>query len=150
MTNDTKKAMATLEKRFGSREGMLGYMLIELSIFGQPFDVTFFNRKPILEVRLGPKIGSAIMYGAGKVKLAELLNRIEFSDGTVAGLGEIWTINPMPKEGFPEGELQAVDISDAEASVVPNGETLREMIRKTYHCTSVDEEERYIRRFLAS
>ena len=34
---------------FGSREGHLAWQLITLSEFGQPCDVTFYNRKPIFD-----------------------------------------------------------------------------------------------------
>jgi hypothetical protein len=117
---------------------------------GQPCDVTFFDRKPLIDVRLGPKLNSAMMYGAGAKKMAELFNHIKFSDGTVAGIGEIWTINPMPKGGFSNEEIETVDMSEADEPVGPNGETLRKMISDTYHCSSADEEDRYLRRFIAS
>jgi hypothetical protein len=146
-TQDAKKA---LEKAFGSRESFWGFELITLSQTGQPFDVTFYDRKPILEVTLGPKLFSAIAYGAGPKKLAELLNHLEFSDGTVAAFGQIWTIHPMPKGGFSEAELAAVDLSHGEERLGPNGETLREMIRNTYQCASTEEEDHFFRRYLAS
>ncbi|MGE0118974.1 MAG: hypothetical protein AB7S71_07890 [Dongiaceae bacterium] len=79
-----------------------------------------------------------------------MLNHLEFSGGTTAGKGEIWTVNPMTKGDFTKEELDAVDMKEAEERVGPNGETLREMIRATYHCKSKDEEDRYLRRFIAS
>jgi hypothetical protein len=68
----------------------------------------------------------------------------------VAGFGQIWTINPMPKGGIPKAELDAADMNEAEESVGPNGETLRKMISETYHCSCREEEDRYLRRFIAS
>jgi len=41
-------------------------------------------------------------------------------------------------------------MSKAEEKVSPNGETLRQMIRETYRCTTVEKEDRYLRRFIAS
>lgn len=92
----------------------------------------------------------AIIYGAGPEKLKEMLENIKVSSGEIISINEIWTIHPMPEKGFTEEELQKVDLSKAEEKIGPNGETLREMIRKTYHCESKEEEDYYIRRFLAS
>ena len=39
---------------------------------------------------------------------------MKFSDGTVASLMEIWTVNPMPKGGFTDAELDAVDLAEVE------------------------------------
>lgn len=50
----------------------------------------------------------------------------------------------------PEDELQAVDLFRAEEGVGPNGEKLRKMIGDTYHCASKEEEDYYLRRFIAS
>ena len=103
-----------------------------LSTTQQPADVTFYKRKPTLAVKVSRSLGAAMMYGAGARKLQELLNRIEFSDGTTASFGEIWTINAMPTGGFSQEDLDAVDLAEAEERVGPGGETLREMIRQTY------------------
>ncbi len=129
---DTKDAIERLEKEFGSRLGMLGHQLIMLSMTGQPCDVTFYDKKPALNVTVDQKINITLMYGAGAKKLKELLEHIRLSNGEVVSLGEIWTINPMPKEGFSDAELAAVDLSEGEAQVGPNGETLRKIISDTW------------------
>ena len=147
---DHQQAQQRLLEMFGSREGHLAWQLVTLSETGQPCDVTFYKRGPILDVKIPEKIGIALMYGAGASKLQELLARIEFSNGTVAGFGEIWTVNPMPKGGIPQAELDAVDLSQGEEAVGPNGETMRKMISDTYHCATRAEEDRYLRRFIAS
>jgi hypothetical protein len=144
-----QEAMKRLEQHFGSREGMLRHTLIMLSISGQPTDVTFYRRKPILDVRVSTKLGAAQLYGL-QARIPTLLRRIQFSNGTVAGLSEIWTINPMPKGGFTQAELDAVDLSEAEQRAGPNGETLRKMIRESYHCKSRKETDFFLRRFIAS
>jgi hypothetical protein len=108
---DTKEGMRRILEKFGSREAHLGYQIVMLSQFGQPCDVTFYKKKPIINVKVDQQVALALMYGAGPKKLAELLNNIKFSDGTRAGLGEIWTVNAMPKEGFTDVELEAVDMS---------------------------------------
>jgi hypothetical protein len=145
-----QNAIKRLEQHFGSREAMLGSMLITLSTTGQPTDVTFYHRRPLLDVKVREGLGAAMMYGAGPKKLQELMGRIEFSDGTVVGLDEIWTINPMPKGGIPQADLDAVGLAEAEAKVGPNGETMRHMVRATYHCKTRADEDRFLRRFIAS
>lgn len=88
MTQDVTpiEAIKRLEQHFGSREGMLTHMLTMLSTSGQPADVTFYRRKPLLDVRISTKIGAARLYGL-ESQLPRLLKRIEFSNGVVASLG---------------------------------------------------------------
>lgn len=90
------------------------------------------------------------MYGAGEKKIQEIFNRIRFSGGGEASIGEIWTVNPMPCDGISQDELNAADLAAGDENVGPNGETLREMIKNTYHCTTKEEEDYYLRRFVAS
>ena len=142
--------MTRLQEQFGDRMGFLGFSLLMLSQTGQPCDVTFYHREPIINVRVDQQLFLAMAYGAGHKRLAEMLNAIKFSDSSTAGITEIWTINPMPKEGFTEQQLAAVDLNEAESPVGPNGETLRQMIRDTYHCSTVQQEDVYLRRFIAS
>jgi hypothetical protein len=151
MTQDItpQEAMQRLEQHFGGREGMLTHTLTMLSTSGQPVDVTFYRRKPILDVRVSTKLGAARLYGL-ESHVPRLLKRIEFSNGVVANLSEIWTVNPMPVEGFSAEELAAVDLSEAEQRIGPQGETMRKMIRKTYHCKSRKETDFFIRRWIAS
>lgn len=147
---DTKDAIKNLEEHFGSRYGFLGHQLIMLSMLGQPCDVTFYKKKPALSVKIDQKINIALMYGAGAIKLKEMLDSIELSNGDRVSISEIWTINPMPEGGFSEEELAAVDLLEGEEKVGPNGETLRTMISETYHCNSPAEEDQFLRRFIAS
>jgi len=143
------EAIKRLEQQFGSPEEMLTHTLTMLSMSGQPADITFYRRRPILDVRVSTKLGAARLYGLGS-RLPRLLRRIEFSNGAVGGLDEIWTVNPMPMEGFSQAELNAVDLAQGEERVGPNGETLRTMIRKTYHCQSRSAVDYFLRRWLAS
>jgi hypothetical protein len=147
---DVEEGKRRVREVFGSREQMLGSMLIDLSRSGQPCDVTFYDRKPILDVKVPQSIFLALAYGAGPKKLKQMLDRIQFSDGTTVSFGEIWTINPMPVGGFKDEELADVDLKEAEQRLGDGGETMREMISKTYHCQSKKEEDRFIRRFIAS
>jgi hypothetical protein len=114
---------------------MVAWMLVSLSQSGQPTDVTFYRRKPILNVKVDKELGVAVLSGLGARRLAEWLNTcIEFSDGTEARLAEIWTINPMPQNGLSQAELDVVDLAKGEDRIGPGGETLRQMIRETYQC----------------
>jgi len=144
-----QEAMKRLEQHFGGREGMLTHTLTMLSTSGQPTDVTFYRRKPMLDVRVSTKLGAARLYGL-ESHVPRLLKRIEFSNGAVASLAEIWTVNPMPMAGFSPEELAAVDLSQAEQRIGPQGETMRKMIRKTYHCKSRKETDYFLRRWIAS
>lgn len=145
----TQEALKRVVQDFGSREGVLTHTLTMLSSSGQPTDITFYRRKPILNVQVSTKLCAARFYGL-ESRLPRLLKRIEFSNGTVASLAEIWTINPMPIGGFTPEELAAVDIAQGEERHGPQGETLRKMIRETYHCKSRKETDYYLRRWIAS
>lgn len=144
-----EEAVSRLEQHFGSREGMLTHTLTMLSTSWQPADITFYRRKPILNVRVSTKLGAARLYGLEK-HLPRLLRCIEFSDGAIASLEEIWTVNPMSMEGLSRAELDAVDLAQGEDRIGPDGDTLRNMIRKTYHCKSRSEVDYFLRRWIAS
>ena len=144
-----QEAIKRLDQHFGGREAMLTHTLTMLSMSGQPMDVTFHRRKPILDVRVSRKLGAAYLYGL-ESHIPRLLKRIEFSNGVVANVSDIWTVNPMPIGGFTDEELAAVDLAQAEKRIGPQGETMRKMIRKTYHCKSRKETDVYIRRWIAS
>ena len=131
------------------RKQLLRSRLIDLSAFGGRCDVTFFNRKPVLNVKVPEKIVLALGYGAGAKKMAQILSNIEFSDGTTVGLNEIWMILPMPKDGISDTQLAAADISTVD-DPTPNGKSMREMIREMYHCETRAEEDQFLRRFIAS
>jgi hypothetical protein len=142
--------MKRLKERFGDPMGMLGFMILDLSVSGQPCDVTFRKKPAALDVTIDNKISLALMYGAGARKLQEMLESIHLSNGDVVSINEIWTVHPMPEGGISEEELAAADLSDGEEQFGPNGETIREMIRNVYHCKSKEEEDRFLRRYLAS
>lgn len=147
---DKKKAMANLLKHFGGAMDILIHQIIHLSNTEQPCDVTFRDKKPVINVTLDSRIAFGLMYGAGPKKMRELLSGIRLSNGETVSLDEIWVVFPMPVGGFTEGELQGVDLALGEEQWGPNGETVREMIRNVYHCESEQEEEKFLRRYLAS
>lgn len=147
---DQNETMKKIQDLFGSREAFLGYQLITLSMIGQPCDITFFNKAPVLDVVIDPQLNLAVAYGAGATKLLEKLTNLKLSNGQVVSIDEIWTVNPMPKGGLGDEDLAGVDLAAAEEKSGPNGETLRQMIRETYHCQNRDDEDYYLRRFIAS
>ncbi len=142
--------MSRFEEIFGARFTLLGRQILTLSALGQTCDVTFFRNEPAIDVTVDERLALAAMRGAGPARLYEMFRGIRLSNGSVVNMGDIWTVNRMPKEGFTREELEAVDMSQAEEKVGPDGRTLRKMIRDTYHCKSKDEEDYYLRRFIAS
>jgi hypothetical protein len=144
-----REAIKQLEQHFGSHENMLIHNLTMLSSSGQPADIIFYRRKPLINVQISTKIAAARLYGL-ESQLPWILKRIEFSNGAVASLAEIWTVNPMPIDGFTDEELTAVDLTEGDERCGPNGETLRKMIRKMYQCKSHRETDLYLRRWIAS
>lgn len=148
--DDKQKALQKLQEHFGDRIGLLGFTILTLSMSGQPCDVTFYKRKPAIDVKIDSKITLAIIYGAGPKKMAHMLENIKLSNGEVASITEIWTVHPMPEKGFSDEELAAVNLADGDGVFGQQGETIREMIRNVYHCVTKNEEDNYLRRYLAS
>lgn len=145
-----QEGIKALGERLGGREGANFHMLFLCSMSQQPTDITFFKAKPKLDVKVSPKLAAMMTAGAGKTALSEFLNAIPLSDGTTIFFKDIWTICPMPPEGFTEEQLAKVDLSRADQRVGMGGETMRKIIRDTYHCETQEEEEKFLRRFLAS
>jgi hypothetical protein len=139
-----------ITKQDGSRIKHLFLQLHHMAMSRQPTDITLYKGDPHLNIKIDAKFVYALMYGAGAEKLAELLSVIGLSDGSTVSITNIWTVNPMPADGFTEEELSAVDLQEAEEKVGPNGETLRKMISDTYHCSSREQEDYFLRRFIAS
>ncbi len=143
-------AKEVIEKQFGSRLSFLFHQLEFLAFRKQRCDITVYNGEPHIDVTVDPAASYAMMYGAGAAKLAEMLSAIRLSDGSTVSIKEIWTIHPMPANGFTEEELAAVDLSAAEEKAGDNGETIREMVSQTYRCKSREQEDHYLRRYFAS
>jgi hypothetical protein len=119
-----------------------------------PFDVTFLDREPILEVRLDAdcarQLFAGLAYDRGTKWLNKVLNALKFSDGTTASFSSIWGIHPMPRTGFTILALDNADMSEGEPTAGPNQETIREMLRKMYRCKTEAEEDYLLRRFIVS
>jgi hypothetical protein len=84
MGSELEEAKKRFDQIFPTRESHLIWQLTTLAETGQPCDVTFYDRKPILDVRCEERLVHALMYGAGAEKLQNMLTRIRFSDGTTA------------------------------------------------------------------
>ena len=147
---EIQEAQKKFEELFGSRGQFLLTQLVQCSMTGQPCDITFYNRKPAINVTVEERLFLALAYGAGPATLKKHFDSIKLSNGEVIGAASIWTLHPMPKGGFSDADLAAADMTQAEEHVGPKGETLREMIRNTYRCETREEEDHFLRRFIAS
>jgi hypothetical protein len=147
---DAGKRRENLVALLGARAGVLASMLCRLSETGRWCDVTFFRRCPLFDVRVDPNLAAAVDAATTVRRIRALCGAITFSDGSAAGVADIWMVHPMPRGGVPQSALDAVDLSEAEQVVGPNGETLRQIIREAYRCSSREEEDRILRRYLAS
>lgn len=133
---------------------MMSDMLRMLALSGQPCDVCTHSGARHVDVTIDPDFVYALMYGAGPSKLAEMLKHIKLqlhgSPVASVAFDDIWVIYPMPKEGISDEQLQEVDMREAERSIPPSGETVREIIRNTYRPKDEKELDYFVRRYLAS
>jgi hypothetical protein len=139
-----------MEESFGDRFTCLLWELAHYATTGQTFDVTFYDREPLIEVTLDDIFASKFLAAHEPRYALQLCNQIRFSDGTVAPIDSIWTLNFMPAGGIDNETLNSVDLMRAEVRAGQNGETIREMIRVTYRCGSGAEEDYFVRRWIAS
>lgn len=156
MTNsdELNKKMKQIEEELGQRKGALFNELIRLAVSGQPCDVTFSSSKPFLDVKVEPDFVNVLIYSADSKKRGEMLSDIKLmKEGKMAGstnIEDIWTINPMPEGGIPKEKLDGIDLEEVERGMGQQGEILRRMIKETYHCKNKEEEDYFLRRFIAS
>src|SRR5262249_172207 len=122
----------------------------------QQFDVTFYQREPILDVRLDRDFAREFMTALGCWKRHEFVRRLQpliqcivFSDGTKTHVDDIWTITYMP-DGITIARLDGAGLVMAETKAGYGGETIRQMICATYRCGSAAEEDWFVRRWIAS
>ena len=112
------------------------------------FDAAFYEREPSLEVTLTKRfayaLSTTLMYGRRGLK--RLLARVAFSNGVVVNIEQIWTLNYMPGDL----DLANVDLSQGEHVIGFGSETIRKIIRATYHCRSRAEEDYFLARWIAS
>ncbi|MFZ1944328.1 MAG: hypothetical protein WAU43_11975 [Acidobacteriaceae bacterium] len=145
-----EQEITRLTEQFGVGLGLRAYHLATLSLTGQPCDVSFIEKKrAAVDVTIDQGISLALKDGAGPEELRRIFSEIRLSDGQVVALAEIRLVLPMPHGGLSKEELAAVDLSDGDKKSGPNGETVREIVRTFYRCESGEEEDGFLRRFLA-
>jgi hypothetical protein len=155
MLTDTEleSARQRLSEVFPSRSNHLLFQLQFFAETGQHFDVTFHDREPVLDVSIHREYArvflTALKHWRGD-KLANLLKRIHFDDGTITPIDTIWVIVPLPPVEITIAMLESADLTMAEAVASANGETVREMVRAVYRCESAAEEDWFVRRWIAS
>ena len=149
-----KSILSELDKRFGGREGFVLHALVISAASGQPTYITTYSGKRFLEVTVDPSFIYPFMYGAGPKRIATVMEEIKVRDRqgrkSTVSFNDIWIILPIPKEGLSEEVLKAVNISDGDKVDPSTGESIREMVRKSYHCKDEAEVEYFLRRYLAS
>jgi hypothetical protein len=156
MTNsdELNKAMKKIEEELGTHKGALFNELIRLAVSGQPCDVTFSSEKPFLDVKIEPDFVNVLLYAAESKKRDEIFSEIKLiKDGKTVGsadFNQIWTVNPMPEGGVSKEKMDGLDLEEAMGNMGTHGETLRRMIKETYHCKDKEEEDYFLRRFVAS
>ena len=142
---------------FPTSQQTLRFMVINLSSYQQPCDVTFRDREPLLNVTIDKRVAAAadaaadggLLSGIHRIRLSRLLNNIGFSDGSRARVQEIWTIHPLPAEGLSEELLASVNLSDGDRPVGREGTiTWRDLVRAVYRTTK-ENEDQMLRRYLA-
>ena len=147
---ELRHAHERMTEVFGDRMGMLVWELHHYARAMQAFDVTFYEREPILNVTLNKtwarSFCSAFLSDQSGRRVAKLLCRITFSDDSIAGLQEIWTLNYMPADL----DTADVDLARGEEVIGQGGETVRQIVRETYHCKSRAEEDFFLARWIAS
>ncbi|HCF0970795.1 TPA: transposase [Pseudomonas aeruginosa] len=137
MTDDAVRRQHTLQT------------LVRLSESEAYCDITFFNRPPLLGVRLSPKLGAALMYGAGAAKIASILAALETRTGVTFSSDDVWVIVEFGRSLPTAEDLEKVELADGEAEIAP-GVSMREMARQVYHCRDDAETEAMLRRVLAA
>jgi hypothetical protein len=145
-----REPMRRMHEIFPTREKHLAWQLVFFSEHGSEFDVTFHDRKPILGVKIGKDLWRTLAFGGSETAARRILENLRLSDGTVVDWRDIWTANWMPPGGPSEEALAAADMSQGDMRAGAGGETIREMIRATYHCATREEEDRFLRRWIAS
>ena len=151
---ERKSIEAAIKKRFGGTEGFMLYTLVMSAIAEQPVDITTHSGKRFLEVTIDPSFIYPFMYGAGPKRIATVMEEIRVKDRqrhkSTVSFNDIWIIMPMPKEGFSEDALKTIDLSGVDTIDPSTGESIRDMIRKSYHCKDEAEVDYFLRRYIAS
>jgi len=144
-----EEEMGKLMAHFGLREHIMLMKLLIASQTAELCDIFFLDKRPILNVTPTSNLIRVAYAGASVTKIINLVKRIELSNGRIISLNQIWSVNRMPKGGFSERDLEAINIERAEEPILNTDQTTRNLVQKFYGCAA-DEEDKYVRRFLAS
>src|SRR3984885_8337127 len=105
---EIKRIQDFVEATFGSHDSLLAHQIITHSIYGLPCDVTFRDRKPLLDVTIDENIGRTLMSGGDPDTLRTTLDRIPVSNGEIVRFNDILLIVPMPSGGVSQASMDAV------------------------------------------
>jgi hypothetical protein len=129
-------------------------MLATFKLNRQPVDITTHDGRRLLECDIVGEFATHMMNAyRGEVYEYRVRNIRVKPRGdieTTVSLDNIWLLNPMPKEGFSEEMLKNVDLRDADKFDPLIGASLRESIRRGYHCKNESETDFFLSRFIAS
>ena len=128
------------------RKKFLISQLIEFNLSRIKFDVTLYNKAPILNCSL-PGEFATHLYGAYRPEVSEYrLNSINLKlpngDIIYVSIHDIWTLLPIGKNMLTEEEIAQADISDLD-------EGIKSMIEETYQASGI-KLDWYLKRFVAS
>lgn len=142
--------MEPLPDNFREKFDTIGHEVIRYSESGQPVDIIFHRKKPLISVIISPLLSNSLEEGMIVEDIWKLFRKIPLANGLKVDLMDIWMLNPMPFREIAESEMAAQDLREGENVLGQSGETIREMVKHTYHCENPEEEEYFLRRLLAS
>ena len=128
------------------RKKFLISQLIEFNLSGIKFDVTLYNKKPLLNCSL-PGEFATHLYGANRSEVSKYrLNAINLKlpngDIIYVSIHDIWTLLPIGEDILSEEEIAQADISDLDVGI-------KSMIEDAYQAKGI-ELDWYLKRFVAS
>lgn len=137
----------------GRRAHILG-QLVTLNMSGQPADITTFTGECHLECKIVGEFATHLLCAyrdeVYRYRTSNIRIHPRGEEETTVDVRNIWLVNPMPKDGFTSEQLSTVDLSGSDDYDPLIGDTLRESIRRGYHCQTEEEVDYFLRRFLAS
>ena len=129
-------------------------MIVTVHLSRQPVDITTYSGRRLLECEILGEFATHMLcaYRPETYDYRVENIRVKPREGpeTAVSLDDIWLLNPMPIDGFTEDELKAVDLGKADEFDPLLAGSLRESIRRGYHCKSDEETDFFLRRFIAS
>ncbi len=129
-------------------------ILVTCNLSGQPIDITTYSGRRLLNCEVAGEFAthlrSAYRPEVYEYRVQNIKVRPRGEPETTVALDDIWLLNPMPKEGISEDALKNADLKDADEFNPLLGTSLRDSIRRGYHCKDEAETDYFLRRFIAS